>query len=156
MDELHVSIETSPGRDDIAVLESGLTAHTQPIIGVPGFQPLAVFLRDDAGRIVGGAYGRTNWNWLHIATVWVAETARGKGLGRQVMLAIEGAAEERGCERAHLDTFSYQARPFYEKLGYRVFGELEDYPPGHTRFFLRKQLRARAGSWREDDPVRTR
>jgi hypothetical protein len=59
------------------------------------------------------------------------------------MLAIEGAAEERGCERAHLDTFSYQARPFYEKLGYRVFGELEDYPPGHTRFFLRKQLRAR-------------
>ena len=70
MDELHVSIETA------------------------GFQPLAVFLRDDAGRIVGGAYGRTNWNWLHIATVWVAEAARGKGLGRQVMLAIEGAAAE--------------------------------------------------------------
>ena len=48
--------------------------------------------------------------------MWVAETARGKGLGRQVMLAIEDAAEERGCERARLDTFSYQARPFYEKL----------------------------------------
>ena len=143
VDELHVSIETAPARDDVAVLESGLTAHTLPIIGVPGFRPLAVFLRDHNGRIVGGAYGRTNWNRLHISTVWVAETARGKGLGRRVMLAIEGAAEERGCERAHLDRFSYQARPFYEKLGYRVFGELEDYRPGHTRFFLRKQLRAR-------------
>ena len=46
----------------------------------------------------------------------------------------------RGCRYAHLDTFSYQARPFYDRLGYRLFGELENYPPGHSRFFLRKQL----------------
>jgi len=51
------------------------------------------------------------------------------------MLAIEGAAEERGYERAHLDTLRYQARAFYEKLGYRMFGELEDYPPGTLASF---------------------
>jgi GNAT superfamily N-acetyltransferase len=106
----------------------------------PGFRPLAVFLRDSAGHIVAGAYGRTNWNWLHISSVWVAEGERGKGFGRELILAIEAAAAQRGCRQAHLDTFSYQARPFYERLGYRVFGELEDYPPGHARFFLRKQL----------------
>jgi GNAT superfamily N-acetyltransferase len=143
MGELRISVETTPAREDVAVLEAGLTAHTLPIIGTPGFKPLAVFLRDSAGHVVAGAYGRTNWNWLHISTVWVAETERGKGFGRELILAIEAAAEQRGCRQAHLDTFSYQARPFYERLGYRVFGELEDYPTGHARFFLRKQLHER-------------
>jgi len=140
MDESHMSIETAPVREDIAILEAGLSAHALPITGTGGFQPLAVFWRDSAKRILGGAYGRTNWNWLHIATVWVAEHERGKGLGRRLILAIEAAAAERGFRQAHLDTFSYQARPFYERLGYRIFGELEDYPPGHSRFFLRKHL----------------
>jgi hypothetical protein len=49
-------------------------------------------------------------------------------------------AIRRGCRGAYLDTFSYQARPFYEKLGYAVFGTLDDYPPGHQRFFMRKRL----------------
>jgi GNAT superfamily N-acetyltransferase len=140
MDEAHMSIEMVPAREDVAVLEAGLSAHALPITGTGGFQPLAVFCRDPAKRILGGAYGRTNWNWLHISTVWVAEQERGKGLGRRLVLAIEAAAAERGCRHAHLDTFSYQARPFYERLGYRIFGELEDYPPGHSRFFLRKPL----------------
>jgi hypothetical protein len=46
----------------------------------------------------------------------------------------------RGCVGVWLDTFSFQARGFYEKLGYRVFGEVADYPPGHTRHFLKKSL----------------
>ena len=69
---------------------------------------------------------------------------RGDGHGRRVMLALEQAARERGCTHAHLDTFSYQARPFYEKLGYEVFSTLDDYPLGHRRFFLKKAL-TRAG-----------
>src|SRR5258705_8405598 len=129
-----------PAREDIAVLEAGLSAHALPLTGTGGFEPLAVFSRDPARRILGGAYGRTNWNWLHIHTVRVAEEERGKGLGRRLMLAIEAAAAERGGRHAHLDTFSYQARPFYERLGYRLFGELENYPPGQSRFFLRKEL----------------
>lgn len=40
----------------------------------------------------------------------------------------------------YLDTFDFQARPFYERHGYEVFGTLDDYPPGHSRFFLRKDL----------------
>jgi cation transport ATPase len=60
--------------------------------------------------------------------------------GHVLAAAVVRAAAERGCRHAHLDTFSYQARPFYERLGYRLFGELENYPPGHSRFFLRKQL----------------
>ena len=53
---------------------------------------------------------------------------------------MEQAAKERGCTYAHLDTFSFQARPFYEALGYEVFGILDDYPPGHHKFFMKKAL----------------
>jgi hypothetical protein len=59
------------------------------------------------------------------------------------MLAVaEQHAIERGCTGAHLDTASFQARPFYEKLGYTVFGTLEDHPVGHTHYLLSKRLRA--------------
>ena len=90
----------------------------------------------------GGLSGNISYGWLFIDTLWVAEEARSQGQGRGLMLAAEEEAESRGCHRAWLDTFSFQARAFYEKLGYAVFGELEDYPPGHRRFFMRKALLA--------------
>jgi GNAT superfamily N-acetyltransferase len=117
-----------------------LTAHALPYTQGPGFQPLAVFLRDESGTLVGGVWGQVNWNWVHIGLVWVAETLRGTGYGRQLIAAMEHAAKERGCTAAHLDTFSFQARPFYESLGYEVFGTLDDYPQGHQRFFMKKTL----------------
>jgi hypothetical protein len=40
-----------------------------------------------------------------------------------------------------LSTFSFQARPFYERFGYEVFGELPDYPEGHSLYFMKKMLR---------------
>jgi GNAT superfamily N-acetyltransferase len=80
------------------------------------------------------------FNWVHIVLVWVAENLRGAGYGRQLMAAMEHEPKERGCTSAHLDTFSFQARPFYESLGYEVFGTLDDYPAGHQKFFMRKAL----------------
>ena len=56
------------------------------------------------------------------------------------MRTAEEVARERGCAGIWLDTFSFQARGFYEKLGYTVFGRIDDYPPGQSRFWLRKHL----------------
>jgi hypothetical protein len=39
-----------------------------------------------------------------------------------------------------LDTMSFQALDFYLKLGYTVFGRLDDLPEGHSRIFLKKAL----------------
>lgn len=130
----------NPPSEDVSVLSQGLTAHALPHTRRPGFKPVAVFLRDQSGTIVGGVWGQVNWNWLHIGLVWVAESLRRTGYGRQLIAAMEDAAKERGCTAAHLDTFSYQARPFYESLGYEVFGALDNYPPGHQRFFMKKTL----------------
>lgn len=135
-----ISVENAPKSEDVAVLAQGLTTHALPHTQVPGFQPVGVFLRDEHGEVAGGVWGYVNWNWLYINLVWVADEARGGGYGRQLMAALEAAARERGCCYAHLDTFSYQARPFYEKLGYEVFATLDEYPPGHQRFFMKKTL----------------
>src|SRR5215813_6512997 len=115
-----LTVEDDPSAEDVGALGEGLTAHALPLTGVPGFNRLGVFLRDERGMLVGGVFAHVNWNWLSINLVWVSERLRRAGLGRQMILAMEQAGRERGCTHAHLDTFSYQARPFYEKLGYEV------------------------------------
>ena len=68
--------------------------------------------------------------------------ARGAGNGTRLLQAAEAYAVERGCFAATLETHSFQARPFYEKYGYQVFATLDDWPPGHAKYFMRKQLAA--------------
>lgn len=102
--------------------------------------PFNVTLRDAEGTIVGGAACEVRWHWLFVDLLWVHDDLRGQGHGTRLLAAAEGEARRRGCTKAHLDTISFQARPFYEKLGWRLFGTLEDYPPGHTRYFLQKDL----------------
>jgi GNAT superfamily N-acetyltransferase len=99
-------------------------------------------VRDADGSLRGGISGVVNWNWLHVQLVWVDASLRHGGLGSKLLRAFEAAGMERGCRMAHLDTFSYQARPFYERHGYELFATLEDYPPGQSRYFLKKTLAA--------------
>ena len=135
-----LTVEDDPRDEDVQALTQGLNVHALTFIGVPGFLPLAVFMRDEQGALAGGVWGYVNWNWLFVGLVWVSDALRGGGYGRQLMEALEQAARERGCRYSHLDTFSFQARPFYEGLGYEVFCTLDDYPHGHQRFFMKKAL----------------
>ncbi len=102
--------------------------------------PLAFVLRDDDGEIAGGLVGETQWGWLRIELLAVAETHRGKGWGRALVEEAERLASAAGCHAAWVDTFSFQAPGFYQQLGYQVFGTLPNYPPGQTRYFLTKSL----------------
>jgi len=102
---------------------------------------LVLVLSDPAsGEILGGLYGWTWMSYLQVHLLFVPEKMRGAGIGRKLMMEAETEAVRRGCCAASLDTFSFQARGFYEKLGYSVFGTLDDYPPGHSRFYLTKRL----------------
>ena len=106
-------------------------------------RPLVLVLSDLASdEILGGLYGSTWMSYLHVNLLFVPESMRGAGVGRKLMMEAEAEAVRRGCSAASLDTFSFQARGFYEKLGYSVFGMLEDYPQGHRRFYLTKRLGA--------------
>jgi ribosomal protein S18 acetylase RimI-like enzyme len=122
-------------------------AQTQPMDA----RPIAVLLKDPAGAVIGGLWGRTAWGWLHMDTLYVPDALRGSGLGSRLVRTAEAEAERRSCRGAWLDTFSFQARRFYERLGYRVIGTIENQPPGHARHFLQKPLGAVAAPPRASD-----
>ena len=105
-----------------------------------GVHPLDVVVTDDQGLLAGGLVAETYWGWLAIDHLWVAEALRGRGIARKLVEMAESRARYRGCTRAFLETFSFQARGFYEKLGYLVVGTLADYPPGENFYWMRKDL----------------
>ena len=121
-------------------VERGVDQHNVAVTAQPDYYPLAFLLRDDAGEVLGGLLGDIWGGWLHVSYLWVARPLRQRGWARRLMQAAERYARQRGAHHAYLETFSFQARPFYEKLGYEVFGQLDDFPPGHTKYFLRKVL----------------
>ncbi|MBI3567386.1 MAG: GNAT family N-acetyltransferase [Gemmatimonadetes bacterium] len=135
-----VTVEPDAAAADIQAVHDGLRAYNVTQVGPSGERPVHVFLRDADGRVVGGLSGHIKWKWLYVAKLWVSDGYRSAGAGTRLMLAAEQYAREQGATNASLDTFGYQARPFYEKLGYRVFGTLEGFPPGSCQYFLTKPL----------------
>lgn len=98
-------------------------------------------ITDDNGNIIAGCVARMYcWNVAYVDTLWVDETYRGKGLGAKLLEEVEITAKEKGCYLIHLDTFDFQAKEFYEKQGYEVFGVLDNCPTEHCRYYLKKNL----------------
>ena len=124
------------------LLYRGLAAHNRKTVEAPQVRPLWVLLRgDDRGPVIGGLLGATAWSHLRIEALFVPELLRGSGEGARIVALAEDEARRRGCIGAWLDTYSFQARGFYERLGYAVLGQIDDYPPGHTRYFMKKNLK---------------
>jgi GNAT superfamily N-acetyltransferase len=99
---------------------------------------LVIALQGMQGETVGGIWGKTVYDWLYIELLAVPEAWHGRGLGRKLLQQAERIARERGCVGAWLDTFAFQARGFYEKQGYSLFGDIADHPKGSSRYFLKK------------------
>lgn len=142
-----LELTDDPDADDVAALSAALRAGNAGHVD-EGYRTLAIFVRDDG--LVGGIAGYTHFTWLYVEQLWVDESRRGAGVGSALLRAAEEEARRRGCRGVWLDTYSFQARPFYEAHGYEVFGELAEYPPGHAKYFLAKRLRpgSRAGDER--------
>ena len=105
-----------------------------------GLQPLGIFVRDEVGQIVAGLSADLYWGWMFIDDLWVHESLRGQGYGSRLLAQAEEEARKRRCKRVWLRTFSFQARSFYERYGYRVVGQLDDYPPGEAFYWMRKDF----------------
>lgn len=123
-----------------AAIRAPLVAYNQDKAGTSDYRALVVTLTDPEGKVIGGLWGRTAYSWLFVELLFVPEHLRGRGLGKTLLQQAEQEASKRGCRNAWLDTYEFQARGFYEHLGYRCFGELPDYPPGFSRYFLTKRL----------------
>lgn len=135
-----IKVLHAPTLNDIEFLKQKLIDNNREFVGSSLRQPLALFSYDEPGNCIGGGSGHTYGNWLFIEYLWVDNTTRTKGIGSQLLNAMEYQAQLRKCKFSLLDTFSFQARPFYEKHGYQTVMTLDDFPTHHQRFYLTKNL----------------
>jgi GNAT superfamily N-acetyltransferase len=137
---LTFATETSPSEATIRAIESGLTAHATGLGLLTDWSPRWIIGRDQDEAVQAGIRFVLAFEWLFVNWLWVAQLYRKHGIGSRLMAGAEAAARAQGCRGAYLDTFTFQAPKFYERLGYREFGRLNDFPPGHARIWFTKPL----------------
>lgn len=138
--EMNWSIRLEPDEEEVSALRRQLVNYNITRAQADEGQSLAIFVKDDDGRLLAGVYG---WLWgqcMEVDNLWVTERLRGQGIGRELMRKLEEAARSRGGKTAVLDTYSFQAPEFYESLGYELFGIVDGYGHGHQKHFFRKDL----------------
>ncbi|WP_434710787.1 GNAT family N-acetyltransferase [Rhizobium sp. YTUHZ045] len=133
-------VTASPSAEELAAITDALSAFNNSDVGPSDRQPLVVLIRDTDGKVTGGLSGFTAWGWLVTQMLYIPDTLRGTGIAGKILAKAEDEAKARGCRGAWIDTFNPQALRAYLRQGYEVFGELENFPEGRTRSFLRKKL----------------
>lgn len=137
--EMQIELDEHPRSEDFRIILDGVRTFNREQTGNDRPRPVACFLRDEEGQIVGGVQANLWGRSAHIDVLWVDERHRSQGYGEQLMRAIENYAATHGYPLVYLETGSFQALPFYEGLGYRIFGELSEISRGHSLYFLKKE-----------------
>ena len=136
-------IEADPNATEVDFLEERIYEHIVQQTGITDGAYLAVFLRGEDDRLVGGAYGWTFGGACYVRFLFVPADLRGRGHGMRVMRAVEQEAVRRGCTQIVLETYDFQAPDFYRKLGFSAVSTVPDFPRGHQRMTMRKPLASR-------------
>lgn len=137
---MNITITDALQTEDTEEIRNHLKTYNRKFVGEILNKNIGVFILDDSGNKIAGLTGSTVGKWLNIELLWVAETLRGKRFGSKLIKAAEEHAVAQGCRFARVDTFSFQARPFYEKLGYQLQMMLYNCPVEHERYFFTKPL----------------
>ena len=141
---MHIEIDRDPPAEIAARLSQGIIDFNRA--SIPDLEPneaevrFHALARDGSGELIGGLRASCYWNTLHIELLWLSEAARGSGAGTRLVEQAESFAREQGCERALVETTSWQARPFYEKCGFTLLSTLDGRPKGHATHYLAKSL----------------
>ena len=137
-----IEINDDPSSQEAQTIIDGLVHYNTVMAGESQNTPLSVIVRNVNGEIIGGLLGRTYWSWLHINTIWVKDHFRQKGIGKKLIESAEKEAVDRNCRCSFLDTYDFQAKLFYQKLGYETIYVIDDWPDGHQRIFMKKHLKS--------------
>ncbi|MEP7000328.1 MAG: GNAT family N-acetyltransferase [bacterium] len=137
---LDIDCDLAPALDDIKQVRAGLMAFNDSRVGPADVKQIALYVRDADRTIRGGIFGYMAWRWLSVDLLWVDEALRGQGYGAALLQQAESLARAAGCVGVRLDTYEFQARPFYEHHGYTVFGVLDGYPANTRTYHLSKRL----------------
>ena len=140
METTRIEFEPFIDEDVRQFIVDGIDYYNIAVTSLPNYFPVNFVLRSECGDVLGGVLCQLWGGWLQVSYLWVAEGARGLGHGARLMKNAEVHAGRLGAIGVTLETYSFQARTFYERLGYEVFGTLDGCPRGHDKFFLRKAL----------------
>jgi ribosomal protein S18 acetylase RimI-like enzyme len=130
-----VSVETVARERLLALLDEYASGVGHPFQGED-----VVVEAWDGATWLGALMGHANQGWFFVSLLGVVPAARGRGVGSQLMHRAEVFARERALVGLWLDTFSWQAPSFYQRLGFTEVGRIPDHPPGEARVFLAKRL----------------
>ena len=132
-------------REERSLIDSKLVEFNRehvPFQQIKDWIDLSYVLKDDAGQIMAGINATLYcWNVMYVDILYVDSSHRGKGYGKLLLEKAESQANSLGGYMSHLDTFDWQAKEFYEHLGYKVFGILENCPRDHNRYYMKKEFR---------------
>jgi GNAT superfamily N-acetyltransferase len=134
-----IDVHDSLPEADSGIVDAGLGAFNVAAASLQDVRPVSCFARLPGGDVVGGAIGRTWGRCCEIRQLWVDEAHRGRGIGTRLMRAIEARAEARGCSTFYLETWTFQARAFYERLGYDVRLTIDGYAPGVAKYVMMRE-----------------
>lgn len=126
--------------EDEQTIYQGLVSFGEQYVPGRNYRTVNLGIRDKSGELIAGLLGSTVWEWLQVNALWVNPNYRGRGYGSALLERAEDQARTLGCKKSRLDTFDFEARGFYERLGYDVYAELTGFPEGHTHYHLWKKL----------------
>jgi GNAT superfamily N-acetyltransferase len=138
---LRIAAEKANARAVSRKLWAGLIRYNRKTAGPFHYSRTVLSVRDAKGRILGGLILQSYWQESYVELLWLSERARRLGYGRRLMQEAERRARRRGSRLMHLNTYSFQAPGFYEKLGFKRFGGMAGSPRGASRHFYAKRLR---------------
>ncbi|XMB86756.1 GNAT family N-acetyltransferase [Mycoplasmatota bacterium WC44] len=116
------------------------TKESQDNIKIPKILDEITIVALDNGEFAGGLVGKLNENSLHIDLLVVPLKFRGKKIAYHMMCLAENEARKRGIPTMDLSTGEFQAKEFYEKLGYKVVYTRQNYPSRLENYKMIKEI----------------
>jgi ribosomal protein S18 acetylase RimI-like enzyme len=142
MNPILITIEPNSDKEARNTIQQGLFDANVKSTGDGHFDPICVTARDSKSTVIGGVVGEAYWGWVNFTTVWVHPEHRRQGIASEMLQQAEAEAARLGYTQAYLDTFSFQSPDLYLRLGYEVFGQLDNFPADSKRVFMRKALQS--------------
>lgn len=138
-----LKIQYSASDDEMIKVWNGIIEYnktTGPMLAYPPYERLSILLKNENNDIVAGILSKIYLKSNFVEVFWIDESIRRMGFGSKLLSEIERISKDKGCSFIHLDTFSFQALGFYQKMGYSMFATLDDYPDDIKRYYLKKFL----------------
>ncbi|GAB6262576.1 GNAT family N-acetyltransferase [Photobacterium sp. CCB-ST2H9] len=138
---MNLDFTVSPSEDEISEIYRGLVEYNEPHFPDLDEKGFGAFIRDEDGKILGGLVGKVILSSLHVNYFWLSEPIRRLGLGSKLIDSVESEARSLGVKNIYLDTYTFQAPGFYERLGFKEVGRYTDFPKiGVDKIFYQKSL----------------